>query len=146
VSSFAPTALVEGAPRQPLPYGLFSILTPRPEGDGHWLNGIRWETLTCDPASGRSGPGCGDVADDNGDFGDGVVGLPKALDRNAGEIPEAAAFAVYGHFNCSPVGFTPELAQERATAHLLAREEAVSSRLSRPATWATPRTSPMPPS
>jgi hypothetical protein len=124
VSSFAPAELVEGVQRQPLPYGLFSVLTPRPEGDARWMNGIKWETLTCDPVSGRSGPGCTDVADENGDFPEGVVGLPKALDRNAGEVGEAAAFAVYGHFNCSPVGFTPQVAQERATMHLQAREQA----------------------
>jgi len=88
------------------------------------MNGIKWETLTCEPVSGRSGPGCNDVADDQGDYPEDVVGLPKNLDRNAGEVGEAAAFAVYGHFNCSPVGFSAELAQERATAHLLAREEA----------------------
>lgn len=120
----APSALVEGPPRQPLPFGLFSVLTPRPEGDSRWENGVKWETLTCEPVSGRSGPGCNDVADDQGDFPEDVIGLPKALGRNAGATGEAAAFAVYGHFNCSPVGFSPELAQERATAHLQAREEA----------------------
>lgn len=124
MTGFAPAALVEGSPRLPLPFGLFSVLTPRPEGDARWQNGIKWETLTCDPVSGRSGAGCGDVADEQGDFPEDVIGLPKALDRNAGETGEAAAFAVYGHFNCSPVGFTPEAAQERATAHLQAREEA----------------------
>jgi hypothetical protein len=123
-NGYTPKALVEGAPRQPLPYGLFSVLAPRPEGDGRWMNGMEWQTLTCEPVSGRSGPGCDDVADENGDYPEGVVGLPKALDRNGGGVDDAAAFAVYGHFNCSPVGWTPEAAQERATAHLLAREEA----------------------
>jgi hypothetical protein len=115
---------VAGIGRQPLPYGLFSVLGFRPEGDSRWLNGIEWETLSCDPASGRSGPGCDDVADENGDYPETVTGLPKALGRNVGELGEAAAFAVYGHWRCSPVGFSPEQAQERATAHLLAREEA----------------------
>lgn len=124
MSSFAPATLVEGVQRQPLPYGLFSVLTPRPEGDSRWLNGVEWETLSCDPASGRSGPSCEDVADDQGNYPNTVFGLPKNLDRNVGGTGEAAAFAVYGHFNCSPVGFTPELAQERASAHLMAREQA----------------------
>ena len=123
-NGYTPKAVVEGAPRQPLPYGLFSILVPRPEGDGRWMNGMQWQTLTCEPVTGRSGPGCDDVADGNGDYPEGVVGLPKALDRNGGGIDDAAAFAVYGHFNCSPVGWTPEAAQERATQHLQAREEA----------------------
>lgn len=116
MTGFAPAAFVEGAPRQPLPFGLFSVLTPRPEGDGRWQNGIEWETLTCEPVSGRSGPGC------DPDFE--AVGLPKNLDRNHGETGEAAAFAVYGHHTCSPVGIDPARAQELANAHLMAREEA----------------------
>jgi hypothetical protein len=36
----------------------------------------------------------------------------------------ASAFTVYGYWSCSPVGFTPEQAQQRATEHLLAYEEA----------------------
>lgn len=122
--SFAPAALVDGEPRQPFPFGLFSVLTPRPAGDERWMNGIEWETLSCEPVSGRSGPGCLDVADEEGAYDETVVGLPKDLSRNVGATGEAAAFFVYGHFNCSPVGFTPEAAQERASAHLMAREEA----------------------
>jgi hypothetical protein len=115
VTGFAPPVLVEGIPRQPLPFGLFSVLTPRPEGDGRWQNGIEWETLTCEPVSGRGAPGCSD---------DEVIGVPKSLDRNHGEIGEAVPFAVYGHHTCSPVGINPARAQELATAHLMAREEA----------------------
>jgi hypothetical protein len=119
VAGFAPAVLVDGVPRQPLPFGLFSVLSPRPEGDARWENGIEWETLTCEPASGRAGAGC-TPADDE----DPVLGLPLALARNAGDVASAAAFAVYGHHTCSPIGISPALAQERATAHLMAREEA----------------------
>lgn len=114
---FAP-ALVEGVPRQPLPFGLFSVLTPRPEGDSRWETGIEWETLTCEPASGRAGAGCAPTELDP------TIGLPKDLARNGGTTGEAAAFAVYGHHTCSPIGRGPEVAQEFATAHLMAREEA----------------------
>lgn len=118
MTGFAPAAYVEGAPRQPLPFGLFSVLTPRAEGDARWENGIEWETLTCDPVSGRAGAGCAPTEENP------TVGLPKNLDRNHGTTGEAAAFAVYGHHNCSPVGIGPERAQELANAHLMAREEA----------------------
>lgn len=118
MTGFAPAAFVEGVQRQPLPFGLFSVLTPRPEGDARWQNGIEWETLTCDPVSGRAGAGCAPTEENP------VVGLPKNLERNHGTTGEAAAFAVYGHHNCSPVGIGPERAQELATAHLMAREEA----------------------
>jgi hypothetical protein len=55
---------------------------------------------------------------------DTAVGLPKNLDSNLGELGVATPLTVYGHFECSPVGWTPAAAQDRATAHLLAREEA----------------------
>lgn len=59
--TIAPPALVLGAPRVPLLFGLFSVLAPRPEGDGRWQNGITWETLTCEPAGGIGAPLCTSV-------------------------------------------------------------------------------------
>lgn len=113
--SFAPAAIVEGQPRTALPYGLFSVLTPRSSGDAHWQNGIEWETLTCEPANGISDPSCDPVVP--------TAGLPKSFE-GAGLVGDASPFIVYGSYACSPVGHPVEYAQQRATEHLLAREEA----------------------
>lgn len=199
----APAALVIGAPRLPLPYGLFSVVSLRPAGD-RWESGIQWETLTTDSLGGIGEPVCdaqritkggvgltsftltydsettssiddaatnddvqaallalagsdlGDIevsGPDGGPWlatfpngtkgaltatptggsgtitiaaikGGAAVGLPKDLDSNSGDLGLADPFTVYGHFNCSPVGFSPEMAQDRATQHLIAGEEA----------------------
>lgn len=107
---------VDGIARQSLPYGLFSVLTPRVSADEHWqADGIEWEPLGCEPAS-----GIGQPCDDD------VIGIPKNLDSagGAGGVAEATPFTVYGSYNCSPVGHPIQYAQDRATEHLLAREEA----------------------
>lgn len=209
VGTITPAALVTGPTRIPLPFGLLSVATIRPNGD-RWESGVIWETLTCDPAGGI-GPwtkpsaevqhvaiggagltsftltfqgqttaaiaanataaavrialealsniapgdvtvtgglvagytftfggaladtnvtqmtatptgGTGTVTVTTTTQGDSPIGLPKELGRNA-ETGEASQFTVYGHFTCSPVGFDPQASQDRATAHLLAREE-----------------------
>lgn len=217
--SLAPAALVVGATRVPLPYGLFSTFSLRPEGSDRWLTGVQWETVSCAPAKGFGDPACGvnevqtitiggagltgwtltfggqtttpslaptaqastvqarlealssigpgnvlvtganggpytvtfigrlagtDVAliTANPTGGTGTVtpaqttpgapsgaatGMPKDLAKNTGAVGSvgtASPFTVYGHFDCSPVGYTPESAQSLATAHLMAREEA----------------------
>lgn len=114
--TIAPPAVVVGAPRIPLPFGLFSVLVPRVDAAARWENGVTWETLTCDPVGGRGAADCDPDAE--------VIGLPKDLDANAGEYGEASSFAVYGHYTCSPIGNTPEQAQAKADQHLIAREEA----------------------
>jgi hypothetical protein len=110
----APRQAVQGALRAPLPYGLFSVLGFRPEGD-RWENGVTFDGLTCDPAGGIGAPDC-DPAD--------VVGLPKELDGGYGPGGEASPFTVYGHFKCSPIGGVFERAQDLANQHLQVREEA----------------------
>lgn len=110
--SIAPLALVPGPERTPLPYGLFSTFTWRPNGD-RWESGVEWERQICDPVEGIGQAYC-DPAD--------TIGLPKDLSRNGQGSGEATPFTVYGHFNCSPVGFTVDEAQRRATAHLESRE------------------------
>lgn len=115
-----PPILAEGAPRLALPFGLFSVLTPRPEGDRHWMNGVQWETLTCDPASGIGQPDC---IPDERDGSTVAVGLPKNF-ADGVPVGDATAFTVYGSFKCSPVGNSPEAAQLKANQHLLVREEA----------------------
>jgi hypothetical protein len=52
-----------------------------------------------------------------------TVGLPKKFPVHA-DVGEALPFTVYGSYECSPVGHTIQYAQDRATEHLLAREEA----------------------
>lgn len=54
---------------------------------------------------------------------DDPIGIPKTLTSNAGGVGVANQFTVYGHFTCSPVGYSQTDAQDRATEHLLAREE-----------------------
>lgn len=109
----APTAPVAAPARTALPYGLGSVLGWR-NGD-RFMTGVNWVSITCDPAGGRGGPHCDP---------DDVVGLPKEFtgERTAGE---ALPFIVYGHDQCNIAGGnSPEEAQEFATNHLLAREEA----------------------
>ena len=111
----APASLVIGAPRVPLPFGLFSTFTLREAGADRWETGVQFETDPCDPVDGIGyydwcNPGA-------------TVGLPKDLAKNMSLVGKATPFSVYGHFQCSPVGWSPERAQDMATAHLLDREE-----------------------
>lgn len=108
----APTAPVAAPARTALPYGLGSVLGWR-NGD-RFQTGVNWVSITCDPAGGRGGPHC-DPAD--------IPGLPKDFtgERTSGE---ALPFIVYGHDQCNAVANSPAEAQEFATNHLLAREEA----------------------
>lgn len=109
--SFGPPQVVEGQPRVGLPFGLFSVLSLREASDPHWANGIEWETMTCSPASAILDADC----DTN---------IDKFFNGN-GEIGEAAGFTVYGSHKCGTPGGRVDLAaDEFATAHLLAREEA----------------------
>ena len=111
---FAPATVVDPIARTALPFGLFSAVTPRPAGDQRWENGVIWEPLTCGPAS-----GIGEVDCVTGT----ASGLPKTFPEPGG-TDDATAFTVYGSYECSPIGHSIEYAQERATEHLLAREEA----------------------
>jgi hypothetical protein len=111
----APASLVVGAPRVALPFGLFSTFTLRDAGADRWESGVQFETDPCDPVDGIGyydwcNPGA-------------TIGLPKDLAKNIGLVAKATPFTVYGHFQCSPTGWTPERAQDMATAHLLDREE-----------------------
>jgi len=111
--------VVDPITRQPLGFGLFSVLTPRPDGgDVHWqVEGVQWETLACAPAS-----GIGQVCVEGDQT---PTGLPKNLDLGGGDAGTADVFTVYGSYSCNPIG-APSLQtmQDRATEHLLAREEA----------------------
>lgn len=113
--TMTPSALVNGAVRQPLPYGLFSALSLRAAGADRWESGVTWEPGTCAKADGIAQIQCLPTS---------TVGLPKNLANIQAPFGSASAFTVYGHFRCSPVGWTPDTAQEMATAHLQNREEA----------------------
>lgn len=58
--TYAPPALVVGAARLPLPFGLFSTFTLRgPSGGDRWPLGVQWETGTCDWVDGIGDVDCG---------------------------------------------------------------------------------------
>lgn len=113
--SIAPPVVVDDIVRQPLLYGLLSVLTPRPTADAHWQNGIEWESLGCEAASGIGDPQC-DPED--------TTGLPKVLDEANGALGEASPFTIYAAYQCSPVGHTIEYAMDRAIERLQNREQA----------------------
>ena len=113
--AFAPPQVIDTpTTRQPLPFGLFSVATPVEPGDSRWENGVEWEPLTCAPASGIGDPSCDETP---------TPGLPKFFAPGGG-LGEASAFTVYGSYKCSLFGRDLGAGQERATAQLLAREEA----------------------
>lgn len=113
--AFAPATVVDPIARTALPYGLLSTVTPRPVGASRWENGVVWEPLPCSPASG--------IGDVDCDPEEETIGLPKNFPIPGG-TDDATPFTVYGSYECSPMGHDLEYAQERATEHLLAREEA----------------------
>jgi len=110
---FAPVAVVEGPPRLPLPYGLFSVVSLAEAATERWENGVTWEALLCDPAA----IVIGDCASPKG--------FPKQFPDGT-SIGEASAFTVYGTYKCNPIGMGPDpltKAQEQARAHLRANEQ-----------------------
>lgn len=114
--SLAPLPIVNGAARNPLPYGLFSVFSAREDSADRWeVGGVIWETLTCEPLGGLGGPKC---------LPETTLGLPRSLEKLSEPDGEALSFAVYGHFTCSPVGNSLETAYQKAVDHLLLREEA----------------------
>lgn len=113
--AFAPATVVDPIARTALPFGLLSVATPRPTGDNRWEHGVEWEPLTCGPASGIGPVDCDPETP--------TIGLPKVM-AEAGGTDDAVPFTIYGSYECSPIGHSLEYAQQRATEHLIAREEA----------------------
>lgn len=122
MSTSTPPALVPGAPRALLPFGIFSVLDWRTEGSAHWQGGGTLheylDPFTTDTLGPTQNPQSA------------TAGLPKDLGRPAdsGEETDAGftgsdVFTVYGHFTVSPIAWSPEDAQARATAVLQAFEE-----------------------
>ncbi len=112
----APGALVTGAPRQPLPFGLFSAFAIRPEGDGRWQAGVRWEVAPCTAPDGIGAPWCPPDEET-------IIGLPKDLTPNVPPVGEASPMTIYGHYACSAMSNTFAEAQRLANEHLTSREE-----------------------
>lgn len=102
--------VADAAPRQALPYGLFSQIQFRPAGELRWtdFNGVTWETLDCAPASGVAHL---------------CVDPDEKVQTFAGDLGEGMAFTVYAMEVCSPIGRSFEDAQQRATAKLLELEQ-----------------------
>lgn len=111
--AMAPPSTVLAAGRQPLPAGLFSTFTFRPEDSARWEGGVLVDALTCAPADGIGDPQCDP---------DDTTGLPKNLDPDDQEFGEASPFIIYGHATCAPIGRWDE-ATSRAREHLISREE-----------------------
>lgn len=121
MTTLAPPSLVDGASRVPLPFGLFSVASPREDSNDRWeAGGVTWERVTCEDL-GTLGPPQRDNAD--------VAGMPKDLDRQDAEPGGAASFSVYGHFTCTPVGIDQAEALDRAKEQLRTQEEASVERI-----------------
>lgn len=119
--AYGPPTVVDRPTRTQIPYGLFSVVDFRPDTTGsRWENGIEWDALTCAPASGIGDPIC----PPDGETLETTVasGLPKTPAADGG-IGEASKFTVYHENRCSPLGNTPQQAQDDARAALLLTEQ-----------------------
>jgi hypothetical protein len=115
---YGPPRTVEAQPRVGLPFGLFSVLTLRPDEDNRWANGIQWQAMSCGPVAAIEDPDCTT-------FGTGVGQFEKDFDSGSLVPGEAESFTVYGTDKCgTPGGRAFADGEENATAKLLAREEA----------------------
>lgn len=124
MTAMTPPVLVQGAPRVPLPFGLFSVLDFRPENAAHWQGGgAQWEYIPSDPDLVRGlGP---TQAIPSETFGLPVSFAPSP-DSGVADDPgytTALPFTVYAPFVVSPLVWPPEAAQKRASDILNAFEE-----------------------
>lgn len=111
----AAAQIVQGATRQPFPYGLFSTFTFR-SGD-RFEGGVQWEPTFCEIANGLGAWDCAEGSTQTG------PGWPKDLNTSRPPVTPATPFVIYGHFDCLSTGWPPGDAQDEATAMLLATEE-----------------------
>jgi len=110
---YGPPVVVEAEPRRELPYGLFSVLALRQSSDPHWMNGITWESVSCDPVTGADWQ---DDPDCDTDF--------DKFFRGPGENGEATQFITTGSYLCgAPGGPAYSRGKEFAEADLLAHEQ-----------------------
>lgn len=82
---------VDPPTRTPMPYGLFTVVEPRDDGDPHWKNGVEWQPL------------CGGSSTT---FDYCVTGgaAPPLVDTGGRDTRAATPFTVYAEIDCSPVG------------------------------------------
>lgn len=113
--AIAPTPLIAGPPRVGLPYGLFSVFSPRPNGADRWeVGGVRWESDYGGSLNDLGSPEC-DPADQEG--------FPLESTTST-YIGTAKSFSLYSMYECTPIGNTLEYAQSRAVRDLELHEEA----------------------
>lgn len=105
-----PPGLVTGAPRQPLPFGLFSVVAFSDEG--RWGAGVEFEAPSCGPVEGYGPEDCGT----------GTEGLPRTP-TSGSPVGEALPFLVYASDTCSLVGNSFDRAQARADEQLALKGE-----------------------
>lgn len=123
MATFAPGKLVRGAVRQPLPYGIFSVLNFDTPIDPHWQLGVKWDATApngpIDSLGHPSDTGAGPTAP----AGRPSTGLPKNFGMDT--VPDGVAlpFTVYGHWKVTPIGYTQEESEFKALEHLTAFEE-----------------------
>lgn len=120
--SIAPPALVLGAPRPLLPYGLFSVLSPREGSADRWEAGVIFEGIGCAPAPGEGVIGPYDC-DEDGE----TEGLPKEFDGHL-TVNDANQFTIYQSQVCSPTGNSLEASVEVARQRLAQFEELLVER------------------
>lgn len=112
-----PPMVVDGPNRQPLPYGLFSVLNFRPDV-GHWYNGVLIDAATCEDVEAFGMANCDPDAEP-------IEGLPRTTPQDPAPFDDnSSSFTVYGWDNCPSLGVSEQRSVERAQAHLLGREQA----------------------
>jgi len=97
-------------PASPAPrFGLESVVTWLPADEARIFMGVQFEPLRCDAARLTSALQC---FDDESPFG-----VPKETEAGV-PLVVASPFAVYGEYECNPVGRPINEAYERARLHL----------------------------
>jgi hypothetical protein len=122
MAMLVPATPVAGAPRIQLPYGIFSVLAPRPEDSARWQGGgVTWDFFESADL-GLIGPVQTDQAD--------TFGLPKKLREISDDatpsrpyLGTATPFTIYSPYVVTPIGWSPEEAQARAFDALYAFEQ-----------------------
>lgn len=84
----------------PLPYGLLSVAQHPPIGDGHWQNGVTYQSRCLNAGDTTYSADCGMAV-----TGTGPAPPPPALTDNVDLTTRGAtAFTAYAEFDCAPVG------------------------------------------
>lgn len=107
-----PNAIIASPQRTPVSFGLFSALAFENPAGERWENGATFEGGTCGLLNGFGPLEC--EVDDT---------LTRTYDDRGITWGTATAFSVYGSFQCAPVGYSFEDAEDRAVSDLLTHEE-----------------------